>query len=319
METQHKNRKKANIEIERQKKRKHLMQTLICAGIILVIAAGIGFGVWENQSRQWIMTFDGERIATSDFMFMQAQFGMFGDFEGAREMAFDELLTTLTVINRAERHGITMAPDVRENLVHEAEMQRQWMGADFISAERIADLFSINHIQPGLMDIYVPEYTPDPIQFATELVEYMDMNAEDYASFEAKFVVLHDPTEAVRIFDIETDDFDELVREYSIYYDEEWGVPTIDVRVLISDFDLSAEEADTLMNMQEGERHIIQADDYFLVLYMYDRSEADLEVVEATFRERFIEQRRAEIFSGLVQDWLAETPYTINQRAYGSV
>ena len=318
METQHQNRKQKNIQIEREKKRKRGLQSLGVVAVILVIVAAIGFSVWDNQRSQWIMTFGGDRIATSDFAFMMAQFNMLGDFDGMQELAMDELQNTLTLINRAEAHGVGLTAEEREQLTGEAAMQLQWMGTDFISPVRVAELFGTNHIQPRLMDIYVPadSIEIDPIEFASALVEYMDNHADAYATFEAKYVVVEDPAEATRIFLTEAENFDDLVREYSIFYEEEWGVDTLDVRAFAENLMLEGEELDIVLGLQNGERHVVQADDLFVVLYIYDRADADLEIVEESFRQQFAHQTRAIAFAEMVQEWRQATPVTINQRVY---
>ena len=314
-------RKKRNIEIERQKKQKHHMQMGMVVAVVLVIVLALAWVVWDSQSRRWIMTFDGERVAAADLRFMMDTFGMFGDAEDVKDMAMDELMNTLTILNRGERHGVGLTDEERAVLVGEVEMQLQWMNAYYITADRVAELFGTNHVSGRLMDIYVPDYTPDPIEFAQALMEHIEDNAANYESFEAKFVVMDDPIEAARIFMLadEVDDFDDLIREYSIYYDEEWGIQTVDVRELISDFWLDEEESEILMNLQEGELHMIQADEYFLVLYMYDRSGPDFDLIEENFRESYIVGRRFEIYNELLQTWLNEINYTINQRAYAAI
>jgi len=313
------NRKKRNIEIERQKKAKHNMQVGIIAAVIFVIVAALAWVVWDTQSRRWVMTFDGERIAASDYRFMLDMFSMFGDDPAARGLAMTELIDALTVINRAERHGVGMTEMEHFSLASDMEMQLQFMQAYYITPGRAAELLGVGPVRGRLMEIYIPDVEIDPILFAQGLIEFIDENADSYESFEVKMVVTGSNEEALRIWATEVEDFDELVREYSIYYNEELGIHTADARELISEFALDDDEAYSIMNMQEGDRHIVQVEDYFVVLYMYDRSPPDLDEMEEDFRANFTETQRFEAFNEIVHGWQDELTITINQRAYNAI
>jgi len=319
---QNQSRKKRNVEIERQKKRQRrsLMGIMFAIGLVIILA--IAWVAWDAQSRRWILTFDGERIATGDMRFFMDTFTLFGMEDEAKEMAREELLNALTLMNRAEMHGVGLTAEERTQLEEEFADQVQWMGANYISVARVAELFGVGPLQQRLMEIYVPEddFTPDPVEFAAGLIEYIDNNAHGYSTYDVQYIVFNDPTEAATVFGMVNDyDFEELIREHSIYYSEEWGITTMDVRQMIEDFWVGDEDAEILMGLQEGQSHMVQLDEYFVIVQMHDRSEADVTIMEENFRTNFATSRRAEIFSDYIQSWRDATEYTFNDRALDSL
>jgi|GEM_PF-4833141 len=316
-------RKKQNMEIERKKKALRTRHTFTLLGVVLVIVIAIAWVVWDSQSRSWIMNFEGQRIAMADAQFMVAQYSMFGDMDGIVDMAIDELVDTLILIERGEYHNVGITPEEHAEMTDNMFGQLSWMGIDYIHPARAGELMAANSIHPRLMEIYVPHGSIeiDQNEFAQALAEYIAENAENYANYEVKFVITDTQEEAMAVWTLipETADFDDLIREYSVFYDEEFGIQTLDARQLIGDLMLDDEDTDIIMHLQNGQAHIVQFEDQFIVLYMYDRSEANPVVIEASFYTNFTNTRRHEAFRALRDEWRAAANYTINQRAYASL
>jgi len=314
-------RKKQNMEIERKKKALRTRHTLSLLGVVLVIVIAIAWVIWDSQSRSWIMNFEGDRISIADAQFMVASYSMFGEMDGLVDMAMDELIDTLIVLRRGEQHGVGITPEEHAEMTENMAGQLGWMGIDFIHPARAGELMSMGGVQTRLMDIYVPNYTPDPAEFQQALANYIADNAENYANFEVKFAVTDTNEDAINVWSLvsETENFDDLIREHSVFYDEEFGIQTLDARQFAEDLMLGDEDTNIIMNLQNGEAHIVQFDEQFIVLYMYDRSEANPVVMEASFYTNFTNTRRHEEFRALRDAWRLEANYTINQRAYATL
>jgi len=310
------NRKQKNLQIERQKRRKSNIFKAVAVAVVAVIVLALAWSIWDVQNRRWIMTFEGERIATTDLEFMTTMYTMFMEPDAAKELAMRELLNGLTVMNRAEKHGISLDEDEWEDLIEQARGQQMWMQTEFISYERIAEILSMSALQEQLTDVYLADFVPDEEELAAELEMYIAGNRINYARKELKHLTVPEVNDAIRILATEDEDFDDLVREYSMLYDAEVGVTTMAALGVIEMFGLNEEDADIILNMQEGERHMADIGGQFMVLYMDTRADADEAAMEESFREQFTLRQRSEAFNDLIQTWRDEMEYEINQRAY---
>ena len=314
-------RKKQNMEIERKKKALRLRHTVSLLGFVLIIVAAIAWVMWDNHSRSWIMTFEGQRIQTSDAQFWVDTFSMFGGDENLVENAMNELVDSLILLSRGNTHGVGLSEEEHLEMADSMAGQLGWMGINYISPMRAGELMAAGNIASRLMDIYVPTYTPNPQDFEEAFAEYILTNGENYANYEVKFVVTDTFEDAFHVWELvpNTDNFDDLIREYSVFYEEEFGIHTLDARMLVDDLMLFGDDPEIVLGLQNGESHIVQFEDQFLVIYMYDRSEADPAVMEASFTANFTHNRRMEEFRVIRDQWRADANISINQRAYATL
>jgi len=310
-------RKKRNLEIERRKKEKQRITTSILMGLIALVVIALGYSVWDIQNRRTIMTFEGERIATSDFRYFHSMTGM-PPGEETQQVIMDNLVQTLVVLERAERHGLSLSEENRANLEeHVRNFRGQNPGAfNFISDRRIMELDSIWLLFEPLMDIYVPDYELDEEEFAPllethlegihdSLIQFKYLESDDWFELEDAIAALE-----------AGGDFDTIAREiYGLPEEEE--IATVDLSTLLDFYDIS-ERRPELLSLEEGEvSEIIIADDVFFIIQMYNNVVDDevLESAEELFRERNIQTGRAGIFWALIEEWIEQADYTVNERA----
>jgi len=329
------NRKQQNLEIERQlKHRKRISQviTLVVAAVILV---AVGAGIWTIQARRWILSYDGGRVATADF---RAILDMeFGGNPHAREAALGSLQQIVTLMNRAESHGIALTPEEREESEAMAESWRQsimWeMGGfdaiGYISNSRIAELFSTGTLATQLMDIYVPNYDVNEEEFNEIFEEYIVTGIYDYMNMHVLdlFTLTYEEIEEAYAM-LETHSFEDILRQFSPQRFPE------DVEIEPTDFGdpfgqltnmgFFEEDIEHILGLEAGEvSRILMLHDadgpIWALIKMVSRDEPDMEEAMNSRRELLILERRNEIFVTLVEEWTEEVNFRVLERGYNSV
>jgi hypothetical protein len=221
---------------------------------------------------------------------------------------------------------VGLTADEREEMTEMAQMYREWFSQEspgalnFITDRRMAELLGVEHVSDRLMDIYVPTYNVDEVEFSQILADYMEENAHHYAELEAKFIMSgsFDTLLAVREMAEEGADFDDLVREFCIFYNDETGVEIIDPQELVWGYSLMGERGDSILNLQEGEISPVISMDagMALLVQMYRRVDGNEEEIAEDVRGRFIMERRHEVFREMVQGWVDTADYSINRRVF---
>jgi len=326
------NRKKQNREIERQIKQRKRFSAMIAVAIMLVLVLIIAFVVWDNQNRRWIMTFEGERIAVGDMLFyVQGQMWDASD----RDYAYEHLVETLTVMNRAQRHNVGMTAEEIEEM--ESFIPFVMNEMEFITLRRSAELIGSwrygehlggfgGMVRSRLMDIYAPSYTPDPVVFQENLLQHIENNFDRLADLQVKYIASSDINDVInaymRISDEDDDtSFDDLIREFSEFHDEDEeseGIEPTNPWGFEQFFD--PDDFGQVTTMQQGEfSPIVEGSGFYFIFHMYSREEADLIQVEADFMEHAVLEGRVGVFEEIVQGWVTEANYNLNQRVYNDL
>jgi len=262
----------------------------------------------------WLVIFEGQAMDATDFMFFFHNATMFlaedADRAPAREMAIEELIRSLTILHHAEKAGMALTAEQREQLLPEAELHRDLVGMDFITAERLVDFFSIWHLQ-GLLAEHHIDYTPCPDEFSQALVEYFIFQGHQYGSFTMLYAVVDNVDDALLAF---ADDrpFQDVIQQYCIIFPE-FGVEPWDARDMIQTLEVDPEDEMIILNMENGHRHILHLDEIFLVLYMYNRTEPDLAIMEESALQQYTQLRVHELFTETLAGWINEADFVINQ------
>ena len=306
------------------------------------------------EDNAWTMNFGGEEFH-HELRFLAESYMMVLDEEMSRQIAIDELSRNLAVLQRGEMHDVLQTPEQLEEWIEQAEMQRQWMGDLEISSLRMAEIWTVEDVQQRLMEIYIPPYDPDPAELEDMIADYVEENRDNYTLRLFQYAAVESPTEAMHIFDQgQNANFEELIWAYCIMQNEEFGYELMQLHEAVSNLGLDFDDEEILRNMNQGDLHIVQADDLFIVLYLLERTEATDEAMadsfladfannirrmefdallqewveennphvtadEAGFEEFFIQSRRFEEFTEIVQGWIDDAAPEINQRAYAAV
>jgi hypothetical protein len=280
--------------------------------------------VWDAQSRNWILRFEGARIPTNELRFFIGD----DDTPESRRLALDTLVENLTLLHRADMHGVGLDEDERAMWASWVVMQ---MGELFVPPERVGEFAaaSFGEVWERLMDIYVPDMLVyiDEYTLANDFVEYLGENRARYMDMEVKFILLEEEETAVsardRLLAGELD-FDELIRLYDPWYTPDEEIMVLQMGDLISMAGLTPEQGAELIALQPGEVSEIIAwgeDEFasYLMVYVETREEPDEEEAATEYRRRYILSRRHEMMLGLVPQWVAQAEYTVNQRALDRV
>jgi hypothetical protein len=318
-----KNRKVRNREIERQKRSRNRLFAGIAILALLIVAAAVSWVVWDTQNRNWILRFEGQRIPTNEFRVF-----MGGDSPEARQDALNALVERLTLIHKAEEHGVGLTDDEKAFWAWLVEMQ--WGENHLVPMERMGEFTAavMGEIWERLMDIYIPDMFVVIIedQFAVELAEYLEANLDSYVQMDVLYVMIDDREEAedarARLLAGEVDFYD-IYREFTSWYEEGTDIDenAMPVQTFVEEAMLGPSEAEMLMALQTGEvSELIEwgADfgmESYLLIYAINREEPDEEEVARNYRERHILTERSTMLMTLVPQWIEQANYTVNTRA----
>jgi hypothetical protein len=269
--------------------------------------------IWDNINRRTIITIEWADIglgrtsvATSDFRFLHMMQEPGG---AAADNAMDALLATLTVLERADYHNISLSSEERAMLLDEAAAVREMhapgtMG--FISNARIADLWSAEFLIPRLMDIYAQEFEIDEEELAELLAEFMEVQLPWLADMYVKYVASVDPAELENAFGYYENEADEL--------------EPIEFFEFVHSLGMTLEQADLIVGLEVGEvAELIEIHGVFYSVLMYSRvPDTELiEEVENDFRADFESNAQAMyFFEEHFAPWRESFSHTVNNRAF---
>ncbi|MCL2602941.1 MAG: hypothetical protein FWD90_00510 [Defluviitaleaceae bacterium] len=317
-----KNRKVRNREIERQKRSRNRLVAVIASLTVILAIAAIAWVVWDTQSRGWILRFEGERIPVNEMRVF-----MYDNTPEAKQAALDVLVENLTIIHRAEQHGVGLSEEEREMWAWLVAMQ--WGEEHAIPLERLGEFIAATsgEIWMRLLDIYVPEFMVfiDEEQFAIDLEEYREANYDNYLNMEIMYVWFDDAEEAESVrerLDSGEIDFEYIVREQSPWLEEEDELPIFSVHEFIEEIMFDEEITAGLLAMQAGELSdfIPWGEEfgleYQILVYIVSREEPDDDEIERSLRRDRIDGERHAMMMSLVPQWIDQADFTLNKRAF---
>ncbi|MCL2388269.1 MAG: peptidyl-prolyl cis-trans isomerase [Defluviitaleaceae bacterium] len=307
-------KKQRNRSIERKKRNKQNLFRGIMALIGIAIIGAIGFAIWDGLNRRTIMTFEGNRIATSDFRFFYlGQEPALGTTQ--RDNAMEALVSTLTILDRAERHNLTVSPEDRaeiNEMVANLNLQSPPGFLNFISDERIVELFSIDNLGDQLMDIYFPDTLTED-ELAEMVEEHLEEFRAHWETMNLKYIVSTDvgAMESAQTALESGADFDTVARTYCEAHQDGEEVAVMEFWDFVQEY----QTWDFLMEIFELEigeiTETLVTEDHFFIIQMYERI-VDYDAVADALRN----EARFGDFHEMVDEWIAEANYEINYRAF---
>jgi len=314
------NRKKVNQEIERKKRGQRRLSTIITTVVIAAIVLALVWIVWDVRSRGWIVNFEGNRIATRELQFHAAMTQVNPNDPAERDTLVRRIVETEVLINRAEAAGLGLTAEEREELLPTAQANREQLYPS-IPVERVVDLMGLQIFFNRLYEHYAT-YEPDPTEFARDVAEYIENNREDYElrHTEVQIIVSDDRDALTEIKEsadyIDAADFEAFARTTCLAYAEQGHVYETSILELIEMLGLF-EHFDELIGLQAGQTSsVIEIDEgEYLLVFMLARPGIEDSEIEEIFRERLVSERSWEVFWDLVDSWVADADYTVNERA----
>jgi hypothetical protein len=322
-------RKQRNMEIEKRVKTRRTTTLLIMACIAGVLAAVVAFMVWSNINAAHLMVWNGQRIPTSDLRYIHVR--DIGDqiSPESRAWAMESLQFSLAILDMAEENNIGLTAAQRTESLTVAQDIRNWLNDGGVggwlrgvSNNRMAELNSaMEHLITPLVDTLVLEYDPDPELFEADFEMYYAQNWLAHADLQIKFAVSEDFDELNQGFVdwMLHQDFDRFVREHSTFYDEDEGIDVMDAALFMNLFNVDDWNRAVIMELQPGEAsHIFHMGgvDAWVVVYMYQREEADAWAMRWEFWQEAVNSGRMEIFFDMVEERVESAEVELNQRAW---
>ena len=320
-------RKKQNLEVERKIKRQKRMYAAVFAAICLAVVIVIGWVVWDTQNRRFIMTFNGERIATGDFRFISV-LNQTPINEFTRDEIMRELMTFLTVMQMGERYGLGFTQEELDENELRAAFYRELIEQNapgalgFIDDRRMGMFFGLfEQVGTRLIDYLITDYEVDEEQFEQELEWHIDMLIQDGSEVYVKYLALDpeaDNTDAyIAIASPEETDFDEIASMYCVLGT---GIEPVNIEEFAAEYGLHIDE--WLAGLPVGQHSsVIHGTDYSFIFYVYNRiePELDLDEVGQEFREGFEQRIRSNIFFEQLEGWVLEAEYELNHRVFDTI
>jgi len=325
--------KKAELQKwHRDRKRSKNIIKLVLIGICIVAVAGICFVGWDMWSRSFVMTFDGQRIPTSDARFFSAFADGGPDF---RDQAI-EGLTHFLLVDRAARHyNIILTEEELEEVTESAaELRQQFemFGIPLrgVSDDRLIELVSMDVLSERLFDMYTADVAiDDEAEFSRALNEFLEEHRDDFVDMEFRFHLssaemvsqsawlefgLNDPAEFNNI----------IVRDMALQTgidEDDIEVPSINLASLRQDPNINPQIIDYLMSLEVGDfSEPIQVDEDTFVIFIVDGIDIPTdEELSELYREDYILTNRLEAFEEAMENWREATDIEINPRGVNAV
>jgi len=319
-------RKQQNLLIEKKIRNRRKISQLIFAGVVLVIIGVIGYFIWDAQDRRWIVNFEGTRVSTNDFRFLAAEMNVQVN-EQTRDWILRELYTTLIIEQRAKEHGLTLTDSQQDELMSAAQFIRlnvqlgQNQDLYFINDERIAELLAPRFIHAAeLMEYYVEYPDEENEEFIEAFDTFVHEASWQFERFEVMYVNTWTREEIEEILYqlIEEEvPLEEIVGGLiggTSNFDEDGNPSPMELTEFINTFGLFMHEHEIRV-LAEGEwSGVLQAGEIFFAVQMFSREDADIDEM----REVFINNQRNSTFLDMLEDWIENADFTINERVFYS-
>lgn len=346
-----KKRKLRNREIEQKKRRNARLAATIFIAVAAVLVLGIVWVVWDTQSRSWIVRFEGERIHTNE---LRAFMPIAADAD-ERQETLDFLIERLVLLDRAEAAGLALDEEDLEfwTWFITQEIGSSDFISDIRLAQlftTIPDMGFVSVIWDGLAQHYIPDMLIfiDEDQFAIDLAEYKEANWNRYATIEVLLAIPETMEEAEemreRVLSGEIT-FEELMREIMADIEDpeavedgdepncgcgeevcinegtEEELTTWNLLEVFTQAGLTPEDEEALLTLQAGEMSEIVNwvamwdEEMPMIVYVVSREEPDEQEIHNALRTRRVDERRSELFLGLIPQWIDDADIRINQRA----
>jgi len=310
-------RKKQNREIEAQNKRRKLIERSIFVVVALLILGGIGFTIWNTQSMQWALRFNDERITAGEFRFFGGLFGADLSDEEMRELVLEHFVSDLAVLDRANRHSLTLDEAEMMSIFASADSQLSFyemMWGEIIAAtlpnrDRAAELLSANQFREQLMDLYVANHQVNEAELAQAWAEFQIERYDDFMTREVMYIFNHDPGQIIAAYDLVPERDFRTLEEFSTT-----SAFTMELNEFAEMFSLTWEDYDEIMALEIGSAVPLEVEGGFVLVYLSAINSPDWDEWEEPFRDNFIFGERAEILNGLIEGWVAEANVVRNNR-----
>ena len=272
----------------------------------------------QTQDAAVVMVFEGEPIFENDLRFVAGIMGLTPDTEEAQNAAMVQLIEFMTVIHHANRHGLGITQEDMDGMLPVAEMNVGIMGlSGMITDERLVDFFAVGTLLSRLLDHYVTNYTPNIADYQHEFTAFAEANRNFLADIQLKYIVNQDLGTMQSIHHLlvteGTGNFDELAREYSIFYGVDGGAVNYDINLFLQIFGLYDHDKNAIFQLQAGDvSHVFYIEDFFFLVYIQSRVEATDAEIEQAFIDTHAFAHRAGSIDELLDRWIASAEYTIN-------
>ena len=273
----------------------------------------------------WIMLFEGEPIYENDLRFVAGLMGLALDSTEAQNLALNQLIVFLAIINGANQHGLGVTGEVREEILLTAHTNVELMGlSGIIPDDRLVDFFAVGTLLSRLLNHYFAGHVIDLAEYQQEIAAFAEANRSLLANIELKYIVNQDfdlmRELRERLASEGTANFDELAREYSVFYTIDGGAVVYPIHTFLQVFDLYDHDTRALFGLQTGEiSHVFNIEDFFFVVYVISRTEATDFEIENAFVEHYISVHRAGNIDELVDTLVTNADYTINHAAFDAM
>jgi hypothetical protein len=322
-------RKQRNLAIEGKLRTRRRLTVIVLACIALAVAAVLGYLAWDSVNRATLMHWNGTRIRTADLRYMHAlEFGpAAAPTAQTREFAYTSLAFTLALMDMARENNQGITAEEYEISTAEVENIRTWMrengGAGIVrgtSAPRMLQLNSTMQFMFGhLLDLLVPTYTPDEEAFQASAAMYIAMNQARYTTMNVNFAAgetFEHLNDAFVQF-IMHGDFEQIIRDFCVMHDDDHDIEPMDVNTFITIFDVTGHDQNVVTGLQQGEiSHIFETGGLWVMAYMQERIDADIDEMRTNHWEAEILSGRERTFVEMVEAHIEAAEIDLNQRAW---
>lgn len=297
---------------------KILMISLVA---VFIIAAGVlGIIRLDMNSKSYVMVFEGKKISIDDYKLCL----LFQDGSAeSKDNALSQLTDFLVIEKAAEDYGIVLTDAEKTGVSNSMTGLKESIisgGLEMpaISDERLRAILSVDLYYQKLLEELGKDFVLDEADFKSELENYRQNNRQDYIDVKLKYIMTEtrEAAEEARGKALSGSAFDDVIKAYSVDYDESAGIST----VTLKDISLDQEVVDQILALKVSElTGVIDLGDVFVVFEAAEITVPSDVELEASFKELYIQNRNYDVFDHELEQWRANAVYTVNQKAIDAI
>ena len=303
---------------EGSKRNDHYKIILIaCLALVFVIVIVIaGFMLFQKQSDEYCMTFNGKKISMGDYEFFRL-------YSEDYDAAIGSLTEFLLIEKAANEKNIVLTEGEKAKVAENVQELKNSIVSSGrkmpdITDQRLAEILAVDIYYVYLMNEFVENYEVDELSFLMEFSNYQANYQSDYIDIELKYVITDSLEEAemARNELIGGVPVDDVIRKYSVVYTPEVGIEMVHM----NEISLDQETVDELLLLNAKEpTGIINKGDAFIVFVADKINIPTYEELDDYFRNIYVKNKALELFLMALEDWRVETKFSINKKAIDSL
>lgn len=289
-------------------------------------------GCFSADSDSYVLSVDGEKISMEEYrVYFDEQIKSFEeqggsdiwgvDFDGvsavnvAKQNAVNTLVVVKAAVSHAEQLGVELSEDDRAEAVKRAEEIKK----EDSDMELLTKIMEESIIQSRVYDKITGSYQINDSEFEQYLDSYYEQNKEQFTKYTVKEIFIQNTDSQYSYEDVESiysnmitqEDFDSAARELS---------PDTPVSAQELDQSMYSQEVlDKLASAEEGSFVLAEDNTGYHIFSIENISVTPVEDIREDIREKYISDKKEEIYNAQNDSWTASMTVEKNNSVYDGI